>query len=258
LYAIAIRPKQVWWIAFATILIGYWLWFALTPVPAQFDYSSVGVQADWLRVHGLMGFASHWQKNVNPAAAVDRWFLNLFPQQTIYRGAPNGLTTLNFVPSIATMILGLAAADVLQRAHQPRHKLQWLLVAAVMLIAGGWFVGFVGAVPVVKAIWTPAWVLYSGGWCFLFLAVFYATVDMAGYRRMAFPLKVVGLNSILAYCLSHVFPAVAFNSIRRVVGARPFEMFGVAYEPVLYGAAVFAMYWLILYVLYQRRIFLRI
>ena len=56
-----------------------------------------------------------------------------------------------------------------------------------------------GISPVVKRIWTPAWMLFSGGLCFLLLAGFSWVIDMKGYRRWAFPLVVIGLNSIAAY-----------------------------------------------------------
>jgi predicted acyltransferase len=128
----------------------------------------------------------------------------------------------------------------------------------LVLVVNGWILGALGVVPVVKAIWTPSWVLFSAGWCFLFLATFYAVVDLAGFKRIVFPLTVIGMNSIVAYCLFHLYPALAFNSFRRIIGSRPFYVFGPAYEPMLYGCAVFALYWAILYALYRRRIFVRI
>ena len=258
-FAIALRPKRQRWIALAGILAAYWLWFALTPVQAVSAVSPPpGVSADWLNLHGLSGFSAHWQKNANPAWAFDRWFLNLFPRDVPFTGNENGLTTLNFIPSIATMILGLVAGDRLRSNATAASKLRFLSVAGILLLSAGWLLGWLGVVPVVKAIWTPSWVLYSGGWCFLFLAAFFAVVDMAGYRRIAFPLTVIGLNSIVAYSLSHLFPAFAFNSLRRVLGSRPFQLAGANYEPAVYGAAVLVLYWLVLYVLYRRRIFVRI
>src|SRR5262249_24614651 len=107
------RPR-CWWISLAAILIGYWLFFALYPLPApDFDYAQVGVSKEWLANNGLKGFAAHWQINTNPAAAFDFWFLNLFPQETAYLPY-KGLTTLNFIPLIGTMILGLGAGNVLR------------------------------------------------------------------------------------------------------------------------------------------------
>ena len=73
------RPRWVQALAAVVILVGYWLVFAVYPLPPEnFDYASVGVPADWQ--YHLNGFAAHWDKNVNAAAAFDRWFLNLFPR----------------------------------------------------------------------------------------------------------------------------------------------------------------------------------
>jgi predicted acyltransferase len=107
-------------------------------------------------------------------------------------------------------------------------------------------------------VWTPSWVLFSGGFCFIALAAFHAVVDLLGYRRLAFPLVVLGMNSLAAYCLSHLFPAFAFNSIARLVGSDIFLTFGPAYQPFLYGLSVLGLYWLALYVLHERRIFIRL
>ena len=67
---------------------------------------------------------------------------------------------------------------------------------------------FTGICPVVKRIWTPAWTLYSGGVCFFFLAAFSWVIEVKGYKKWAFPLVVVGINSIAAYLIAHLFGAV--------------------------------------------------
>jgi len=258
-FVLGFRSVRDRWIALGVILAGYWLWFALTPLPEPgFDYAAVGVPADWLREHGLAGFASHWQKNSHPGAAFDRWFLNLFPRTVPFVGNQSGLATLNFIPSIATMLLGLTAGDLLRRSHAPWGKIGRLALGGALLLLAGWALGALGICPVVKAIWTPSWVLFSGGWCFLFLAAFYVLVDIAGLKRWAFPLIVIGTNSIAAYSIAHFYPALAFNSLKRVVGGGVFRIFGDAYEPLVYGSAVLLGYWLFLFLLYRRKLFLRI
>ena len=112
--------------------------------------------------------------------------------------------------------------------------------------------------PVVKAIWTPSWVLYSGGLCFALLGAFYAVVDMLHFNRAAFFFTVIGMNSLVAYAMSHVYPAMAFNSLRRLFGNRIFELFGAAYTPLVYGVGVLMLYWLVLYALYRRQVLIRI
>jgi predicted acyltransferase len=227
------------------------------PAP-DFDYERAGVSSAWLAEHGLTGFAAHWQRGSNPAAAFDVWFLNLFPRTTPHSSGHAGLTTLNFVPLIGTMILGLMAGALLRSERHPGEKVRWLAGAGVAGIAAGALLGWAGVCPVVKTLWTPSWVLLSGGWCFLFLAAAYAWVDWGGHRKWAAPLVVIGMNSIVAYCLARTYPHFAFNSLRRVFGWETFRVFGEAFEPVCYGVAVLATFWAGLFVLYRLKVFIRI
>jgi len=110
----------------------------------------------------------------------------------------------------------------------------------------------------VKRIWTPGWTLFSGGWCFLLLAAFYAVVDLAGWRKPAFWLVVIGTNSIAAYLIAHLFEDFIRGSLRTHLGAGSFAAFGAAYEPFVMGSAILFGYWLILYWMYRRKLFLRI
>ena len=247
------------WIALAAVLVGYWAAFALYPLPpADFDYAKVGVSEKWLGEFGLTGFAAHWQKNSNLAWAFDTWWMNLFPRKSefIYNGG--GYSTLSFIPTLGTMILGLIAGGVMRSERAPWAKVKWLVIAGVIGLASGWLCGALGICPVVKKIWTPSWVLFSGGWCFLLLAGFYVVVDIIGLRRLAFPLTVIGMNSIAAYCIAHLFDGFIKKNLKTNLGQDFFKFLGDAYEPFLHGAAIMLVYWLILYWMYRRKLFLRI
>ncbi|MCW5559799.1 MAG: DUF5009 domain-containing protein, partial [Verrucomicrobiae bacterium] len=107
-------------------------------------------------------------------------------------------------------------------------------------------------------IWTPSWVLYSGGWCFLLLAGFYAVIDLAGVGGWSFPLRVIGMNSIAANSMAHLFDGFLARNLKTHLGKDFFAFAGQAYEPFFHGAAVLGLLWLILYWMYHRKIFLRI
>jgi predicted acyltransferase len=92
----------------------------------------------------------------------------------------------------------------------------------------------------------------------LFLAAFYQVVDVRGRRRWSFPLVVIGMNSIAAYCMDHLFVKFIEQDLSTHLGPRSFYVLGDAYAPLLEGAAVLTLLWLILLWMYQRRIFLRI
>jgi predicted acyltransferase len=102
------------------ILMGYWALFALWPLPpADFNQATVGVSADWFEKNGLTGFFAHWNKNTNFAAWIDSGFLNLFPREKKFEFEPGGYQTLNFIPSMVTMIIGLMAGELLRSARPP-------------------------------------------------------------------------------------------------------------------------------------------
>src|SRR5262249_3891845 len=161
-----------------------------------FDFAAVGVRTEWS--HHPIGFAAHWDKNSNLAWAFDTWFLNLFPRKSPFSYNGGGYATLSFIPTLATMILGLLAGGVLNRTWPGWGKVLWLCGAGAIGLFAGWGLGELGLCPVVKRIWTPSWVLYCGGFCFLFLAAFYVVLDLLGVRFWAFPLQVIGMNSIAA------------------------------------------------------------
>lgn len=257
LYLLALRPVRDQWIALGALLAGYWLAFALWPLPgADFDWTRTGVTTG---DPGLLpGFAAHWSKNTNPAWAFDVWFLNLFPRETPFLFNKGGYATLSFVPTLGTMILGLLAGEVVRDGRPAGAKLRWLVIAGVLGIAAGWLLGALGVCPVVKRIWTPAWVLASGGVCFLTLAAFYAVIDVRGWRRWAFPLVVIGMNSIAAYLMEWLFPNFIRDALKRHLGPGVLEMFGAAYAPFVLGVGVVAVMWLLLYAMYRKKIFLRI
>ncbi len=249
------RPRTQWLAAFG-ILLAYWLAFALYPLPpAGFDWQSVGVPPDWPH---LTGFAAHWEKNANVAAAFDRWFLNLFPHEKPFVFSSGGYQTLNFVPAIATMLFGVLAGQLLRSNLPVTGKLKRLILFGVAGIVIGQAVAWAGLCPIVKRIWTPSWAIYSAGWVTLLLAGFVAIIEWGGWKRWAFPFVVVGLNPITLYCMWQLMPPFVRDNVRRHVGPHVFESFGAAYAPILERALVLFIFWLVLLWMYRRKIFLRI
>jgi len=256
LFLLGFRSPRFQWTTLAVILFGYWLAWALYPAPGPgFNWQAVGVPSNW--THFYTGFAAHWNKNSNLGQAVDLWFLNLFPRPKPFAYNDGGYLTLSFIPTLGTMILGLIAGQWL-RASAPRIPMKRLLLAGVIGIAAGLLLHVTGICPVVKRIWTPSWTLFSGGVCFLFLAAFSWVIEVKGYKKWSFFLVVVGMNSIAAYLIAHLFEDFIISSFRINLGQHFFQMFGTAYEPLTQGVFVLFTYWLILLWMYRRKLFLKI
>ena len=256
----AITRERWQWAALVAILVGYMLAFALYPLPGiGFDYTKHGVPADW--PYHYHGFAAHWNKNSNLAWAFDFWFLNLFPREKPFEFHPGGYATLSFIPTLGTMILGLIAGNWLRKPTTEllaTRKLGWLLLTGGVLLALGLIAHETEICPAVKRIWTPSWTLYSGGWCFVLLAGFYAVVDVAGWKSWSYPLRVIGVNSIAAYVLAHGPDQFILKSLQIHLGSSVLQIFGPEYEPLVSGGLILIVLWLILWWMERRRIFLKI
>jgi predicted acyltransferase len=258
LFLLGHRSIRFQLVSLGLILFGYWLAFVLYPLPASgFDYGSVGVPPDW-GYNRASGIAAHFNKNSNLAWAFDRWFLNLFPRVSAFTYNGGGYATLSFIPTLGTMILGLLAGQWLREDIADKVKLRRLAAAGVAGILIGLALHFTGICPLVKRIWTPGWTLLSGGACFILLALFYYIIDMKGWRKWAFPLVVIGMNSIAIYVLVHLIDKFIVDSFRIHLGQNVFKAFGDGYETLLSGGAALIVFWLILFWMYRRKIFIRI
>jgi predicted acyltransferase len=109
----------------------------------------------------------------------------------------------------ATVLSGVFAGELIRSGHE-RKK-----IAARLLLIGisGILLGLFFAIwhPMVKKIWNSTFVLYSSGICYILLSLFYWIIDIRGFKKWAYPFKVIGMNAIVAYVASHVlnFAAIA-------------------------------------------------
>jgi predicted acyltransferase len=238
--------------AAVTILVGYWLAFLLYPLPgADFNSKAVGLPPDWDQLTGLF---AHWNKNTNLAAAFDVWFLNLFPREKPFQFNTGGYQTLNFVPSMATMIFGIMAGEWLRGERSHKQKVLGLFLAGALCLGLGWLLGET-LCPIVKRIWTPSWAVFSAGWTFWMLAAFYWVIDVQGYQRWSFPLVVVGMNSIVMYCMAQLIKPWVKRTLEIHCGA---TIFTGVYGPILASVSVLFVLWLVCWWMYRQKVFVRI
>jgi predicted acyltransferase len=210
----------------AGLLVLYWLLMMLVPVP--------GHGAGMLTPHG------------NLAMYVDEIILRGFRDGTTYTWI---LSSLTFA---ATVLLGVMSGHLLRSKTSPQRKALLLLasgIAGVMLglVTSIWF-------PIIKHIWTSSFVLFSAGLSYLLLALFYWLTDMLGYRKWAFGFVVIGMNAILVYMVTRLIDfADIVHALIGFVTAHIGVWNGVV-EPTL----GFAIVWLALFLMYRKRIFVKI
>jgi predicted acyltransferase len=121
------------------------------------------------------------------------------------------------------------------------------------------------ACPIVKRIWTPSWTLFSGAYVIWMLAAFYFLFDILPLRILAFPLVVVGMNSILMYMMGQLIRGWTIGRvvethftglIRTAFGTDVLndDMYGRLILPI----AASIVFWLIAYWCYRKKLFIRV
>ncbi len=243
----------------AALLLGTWALYAFYPtkgIDLTTGAPNVGVTAKWAQQE-LTGLAPAWHKNANVGQAIDLWFLNLFPRKDAFVFNSGGYQTINFIPSLATMLFGLMCGELLRSDRDARRKVGILIVAGLAGLVLGQIWSLLG-VPIVKRIWTPSWTLFSTGWCCLILATLYYLVDVRRWRAWSFPLAVVGTNSIAVYMMSQMLKPWTAKTLQTHLGENVFKILGPANAPFVQSTMVGLVFWLVCYWAYRRKIFVRV
>lgn len=214
----------------AALLFGYWLLLLVVPGAHghAWDLSMDGNVVGWL------------DRSVLPGSLCCYTF-----------GDNEGI--LSTIPAIATVMLGVFAGTWLRTPRPPAEKARGLAVAGVVSLAIGylWWPLF----PVIKNLWTSSYVMLSGGWSLLLLALFYYVIDVRGYRNWAFPFIVIGVNAITIYVAQNF---IDFEGMARFFLGGTASLLTAGAGAVLLAAGAIVARWLVLRYLYAKGTFLRV
>jgi predicted acyltransferase len=152
-----------------------------------------------------------------------------------------------------TTVFGAWTGALLRTQRTPAEKAKILGVAAVAGLAGGKALSLVN--PVIKRLWTPSFTLYSAGWALLIMLVFILTIDVWGRKRWAFPLVVVGMNSLLVFSIAAGLGGWTARSLGISTGQ---FNFGTALFPVAGSCAFLCLVWFLGYVLHRGKIYIKL
>jgi predicted acyltransferase len=228
IYLYATEKFQIFWFWF--FIIGYWLVLKFASAP--------GFPAGDLTMQG--NFASFVDRSILPG----RLYLGIHD--------PEGL--FSTIPAISTGLLGILTGITLKKTtlSQGAKVLRLAIVGVIFLIlAQIWNLDF----PINKNLWTSSFVLNVGGLSLLLMSLFYYIIDVLGYKKWAFFFKVIGMNSILIYISSRF---IDWEYTTKGFFNWLFQLVGDPYNLVV-GAVCFVMIkWIFLYIMYQKKIFLRV
>ena len=231
-------------IGLATLLIGYWALQTFVPLPAEprtyVDRrgNTVEAPAHQTNVYVRGGVFSYWldEQVLGPD---DRWRVGW-----ILQSMTHGCSAL----------LGVFAARLLRSGASVWITALRLALLGVASLAVGW--AWDMQFPVIKNLWTSSYVLVAGGWSFLLLALFSVLVDGFRFHRLAFPLLVVGANSIVAYMMATVFRPVRHQAAEIMVGG--LQQYTGDWQGVILAATAGLFGWLFLLLLYRTNTLVRI
>ncbi|WP_269243422.1 acyltransferase family protein [Flavobacterium limnophilum] len=222
--------KQLFWLI--GILVGYYLVLKLVPVP-NFGAGILTPEAS---------FSSYF----------DQQFLPGRLHSKVYD--PEGL--FSTIPAIATALLGMFLGTFLKSKNifSANEKIVIMVAAALILIGIGalWNYDF----PINKRLWTSSFVCFVGGFSILFFTFFYWIIDVLGFQKWAFPLLLIGSNSILIYMASEGL--VNFKHTAEFVFGGLIEFLPLLWQPVFTTLSVTFVQLVLLYFLYKRKLFLKI
>jgi len=235
--------KQLLFI-FGGILIGYWglLFFGSTEGPYELSSNLV------LKVDVL-----------------------LFGENHLYNGFgipfdPEGL--LSSIPSIATLLLGYFSGRLIELSGNTMLAIKKLVQFGAITVFTGYMWGFL--FPINKALWTSTYVLYTGGLAMVFLGFLLWIIDVKGFKKWAKPFIHFGTNPLAIYMFSGIYVSLILlinikNSEGVLVSGYDY-LYADVFVPIagnmngslLFAVAHIVFFWLITYVLYKKKIFIKI
>lgn len=213
------------------------------------------------------GFAAgDLSKEGSLASYIDRVVFgpHIWRQGKVYD--PEGL--LSTLPATATTLFGVLAGQWLRTGKSADEKVAGLFAVGAICMVIGWI--WHPFFPINKSLWTSSYVFFTGGLALGFLALCYWTIDIKKYTTWAKPFVVFGVNALVLFVASGVMARLL--GLIKVSGADGgqislqtwiFRNLFLSWLPpyrasLVYGMA-FIILWLgLMWVLYRRKIFIKI
>ena len=237
-------------LAFFGCLLGYWALLRVAPVPGA----------------GVPGrdipFMDHVQ---NLPAWLDR---KLFMGH-LYEGTSDPEGIIHTIPAIGTTLIGVVTGHWLKSKRSASQLIAGMVFFGILGMLGGevwnrWF-------PINKNLWTSSFVLLSGGFCLLFLALLYWMTEVKRWgATWTVPILVFGMNAIsgfvadsLIYGPGYTFTVIATNGAKlswHEAAQSHLEAAGlsIANASLVYSIIAVVICWMILWFLWRKRIFLKV
>lgn len=162
----------------------------------------------------------------------------------------------NAVPTAAHTIWGVLAGQLLMSSRSQQQKLRYLLVAGLAALAAGYAIS--PFTPIIKRICTSSFILVSGGYTLLALALCYWIIDVKKWRKGVAFFAIVGMNPLFIYLFAHLGGADFLRQIVQPFSTSLLGWTGALPTAIITSLVVLFLLWYLCYWLYEKRIFIRI
>ncbi|MCG9730017.1 DUF5009 domain-containing protein [Shewanella sp. Isolate13] len=185
-------------------------------------------------------------------AAVDNLLL---PGITYQNAAVDPEGILSTIPAVVNGLFGVFVGHFIVKPHVKGEwfKVGVLTISGFSLLALGWATS--PWLPVNKTLWTSSFTLVTSGWSILFLALFYAIIDVVKVQKWAFFFTVIGCNSIVIYIATSIvnWKYTASSLFGGLISSLPNNA-----QTLVSVVALLLVQWLVLYWMYKRNIFIKV
>ncbi|MEZ4896386.1 MAG: DUF5009 domain-containing protein [Saprospiraceae bacterium] len=224
-----LRSRIIW---FWGILIGYWLLLRFFPAPGATDPFSMEGNLD--------GY-------------IDRLLL---PGKFCCYEYGDSEGIMSTIPAISTALLGMFTGQFIRADYLkewPYRKVLYMAASGVVLIILGqlWNLVF----PINKYLWSSSFVCYVGGMSLVLFTLFYLVIDIWKFQKWTFFFRVIGMNSITIYLAGAI---IAFEHTSKFLFGGLIKLFPDNWSELLGAMAYVATAWLFLYLLYKKKVFLKV
>ncbi|HEY8402046.1 MAG TPA: DUF5009 domain-containing protein, partial [Cytophagaceae bacterium] len=229
-----------------TLLVGYWGIMTLIPVPG------IG--------------PANLEPETNIGAWLDRLLLDGHLWKISKSWDPEGI--LGTVPAIASGLIGVLVGSVVTSPIDKVNKVYRFLIIGFSCIILGlvWDLYF----PINKALWTSSYVLLTSGIAAVALALCYFIIDVKEYKTFTLPFIVFGSNAIVAYMLAELGQNLLYTISVSSASGNAISLQGFLFEglfhnwqnlqagSLLYAIAYVLLIFIPVYLLYRKKIFVKV
>lgn len=235
-----------------TIIIAYFLMRYKPSVQIIASFGLLLLTEIAYRTFSLEGYNQPFVKGHNFGSWMDMVLMG--------KTSGGGWAAINCIPTAAHTIWGVVAGQLLLSDKSYKGKIKKLVIGGLIVLVAGYLLHWTSVTPIIKRISTSSFVLASGGWSLLVLALSYWFIDVKKINRWIFPFVIVGMNPIFIYMFSNTVGKQWFNGFVGIFTNGVLEWFNTPefVMALITSLVILALEWLLCYYLYKKRIFFKI